>query len=64
LRRAEIGIHCHIAGDHLLRYYSRKLLEKDNRRLSNGEQVSRVAALSKKRGESVDFTGFWRQHIQ
>jgi len=27
---------------------------KDNRRVSNGDQVSRVAALAMKRGKSVD----------
>jgi hypothetical protein len=29
----------------------------DNRRVSNGDQVSRVAALAMKRGKSADFTG-------
>ena len=36
---------------------------EDNRRLSNGDQVSRVAALAMKRGKSVDFTGYWQRHI-
>jgi hypothetical protein len=30
---------------------------------SNGDQVSRVAALAIKRGKSVDFTGYWQRHI-
>jgi hypothetical protein len=30
---------------------------QDTRRVSNGDQVSRVAALAMKRGKSVDFTG-------
>ena len=30
---------------------------------SNGDQVSRVAALAMKRGKSVDFTGYWQRHI-
>jgi hypothetical protein len=34
-----------------------------NRRVSNGDQVSRVAALAMKRGKSVDFTGYWQRHI-
>jgi hypothetical protein len=33
------------------------------RRVSNGDQVSRVAALAMKRGKSVDFTGYWQRHI-
>jgi hypothetical protein len=36
----------------------------NNRRVSNGDQVSRVAALAMKRGKSVDFTGYWQLHVQ
>ena len=32
-------------------------------RVSNGDQVNRVAALAMKRGKSVDFTGYWQRHI-
>jgi hypothetical protein len=35
----------------------------DNRRVSNGGQVTRVAALAMKRGKSVDFTGYWQRHV-
>ncbi len=28
----------------------------------NGEQVNRLAALSLKRGKSVDFGGYWQRH--
>src|SRR6476660_10255027 len=50
MRSAEIGIHHHIAGAYLLRYaQERSWREGDNRRLSNGEQVNRLAALSLKR---------------
>jgi hypothetical protein len=31
--------------------------------VSNGDQVSRVAALAMKRGKSVDFTGYWQRHV-
>ncbi|MBB1090028.1 IS1595 family transposase [Rhodopseudomonas palustris] len=62
LRRAEIGIHHHIAGDYLLRYAQESAWREDNRRQSNGEQVSRVASLAMKRGKSVDFTGYWQRH--
>jgi hypothetical protein len=57
LRRAEIGIHHHIAGAYLLRYAQESSWREDNRRVSNGDQVSRVAALALKPGPSVDFTG-------
>jgi hypothetical protein len=55
LRRAEIGIHHHIAGAYLLRCAQESSWREDNRRQSNGEQVTRVAAL--------DFTGYWQRHI-
>jgi transposase-like protein len=63
LRRAEIGIHHHIAGAYLLRYAQESSWREDNRRISNGDQVSRVAALAMKRGKSVDFTGYWQRHV-
>jgi ISXO2-like transposase domain len=63
LRRAEIGVHHHIAGAYLLRYAQESSWREDNRRTSNGKQVSRVAALAMKRGKSVDFTGYWQRHI-
>ena len=44
--RAEIAIHHHIAGASLLRYAHDSSWREDNRRLSNGEQVNRLAALS------------------
>jgi hypothetical protein len=62
LRRAEVGIHHHIAGAYLLRYAQESSWREDNRRVSNGDQVSRVAALALKRAKSVDFTGDWQRH--
>jgi transposase-like protein len=62
LRRGEIGIHHHIAGAYLLRYAQESSWREDNRRVSNGDQVSRVASLAMKRGKSVDFTGYWQRH--
>jgi transposase-like protein len=63
LRRAEIGIHHHIAGSYLLRYAQESSWREDNRRASNGEQVSRIAALALNRRKSVDFTGYWQRHL-
>jgi hypothetical protein len=62
MRSAEIGIHHHIAGAHLLRYAQERSWRRDNRRLSNGEEVNRLAALSLKRGKSVGFGGYWQRH--
>jgi hypothetical protein len=63
LRRAEIGIHHHIAGAYLLRYAQESSWREDNRRVSNGDQVNRIAALALKRGKSVDFAGYGQRHI-
>jgi hypothetical protein len=40
LRRAEIGVHHHVAGAYLLRYAQESSWREDNRRVSNGDQVS------------------------
>jgi len=45
LRRAKIGIHHQFAAACLLRYGQESSWREDNRRVSNGAQVNRVAAL-------------------
>src|SRR5204862_6474884 len=40
LRRAEIGIHHHIAGAYLLRYAQESSWREDKSRVSNGDQVN------------------------
>jgi hypothetical protein len=62
MRRAEIGHHHHIAGAYLLRYAQEASWREDNRRVSNGDQVSRVAGLAMQQKPSVDFTGYWQRH--
>ncbi len=64
LCHAEIGIHHHIAGAYLLRHAQESSWREDNRRLSNGEHVSRIGTLALKRGKSVDFTGYWQRHLE
>lgn len=61
LRRAEIGHHHHVAGVYLLRYAQESAWREDNRRVSNGEQVSRVVTLAMARKPSVDFSGYWQR---
>jgi hypothetical protein len=56
MRRAEIGHHHHIAGAYLLRYAQEASWREDNRRASNGDQVSRIAGLAMVNKPSVDFT--------
>jgi ISXO2-like transposase domain len=63
LRRAEIGTDHHIACAYLLRYAHESSCRGDNRRISNGDQVNRVAWFALHRGKSVDLTGYWQRHI-
>jgi hypothetical protein len=58
LRCVEIGIHHHIAGAYLLRYAQESLWREDNRRVSNGDQVSRAACPAMKRGKSSSVNNF------
>jgi hypothetical protein len=37
---------------------------EDNRRMSNDEQVGRVAGLAVEARKSVDFTGYWQSTAQ
>jgi len=64
MRRAEIGHHHHIAGIYLLKYALEASRHKDNRRISNGEQVRRVSTLAMKSKPSIDFCGYWQRHIR
>jgi ISXO2 transposase-like protein len=60
LRGAEIGIHLHIAGSHLLRYAQESAWCEDYRKVSNGDQVNRIAALVLKRGKSINLIAISR----
>lgn len=62
LHRAEAGHHHNIAGPYLLRFAQEAAWREDNRRVSNGEQVQRVAHLAMSRKPSVDFSGYWQRH--
>lgn len=62
MRRGELGHHHHIAGQYLVRYAQEAAWREDNRRVSNGEQVYRVAHLALNRGPSIDFGGYWQRH--
>ncbi len=62
MRRAEIGHHHHIAGAYLLRYAQEAAWREDNRRVDNGAQVKRIAALALASKPSVDFCGYWQRH--
>lgn len=60
VRRGEIGHHHHISGPYLIRYAQEGAWREDNRRVGNGEQVSRIMTLALGRNKSVDFSGYWQ----
>jgi transposase-like protein len=64
MRRAEIGHHHHVAGPYLIRFAQEAAWREDNRRVSNGEQVSRVVGLAMSSKPSVDFCGYWQRHVK
>ena len=49
------------AGRVLLRYAQESSWREDNRRVSNGEQVKRLAAYAMMRKPSFDFSGYWQR---
>ncbi len=49
---------------YLLRYAQEANWREDNRRVSNGEQVQRIADLALSRKPSVDFSGYWQRHVK
>jgi transposase-like protein len=63
IRRGEIGHNHHIAGPYLLRYAQEASWREDNRRMSNGDQVTRLAGFAMKRKPSPDFCGYWQRHL-
>jgi transposase-like protein len=61
LRRGEIGHHHHIAGPYLVRFAQEAAWRENNRRVSTGGQVDRVATLAINAKTSVDFCGYWQR---
>jgi len=64
LRRAEVGIHHHIADSYFARYAQEAAYREDNRRVANGDQVHNVIGLAMQAKPSVDFGGYWQRHIK
>ncbi len=55
-------LHHHIAGAYLLRYAQEASWWEDNRQVSNGDQVRRLAGLALGKRTSPDFVGYWQRH--
>jgi transposase-like protein len=61
LRRAEIGIHHHIAGPYLSAYASEMAWRENNRRVSNGEQYLMATDAALQHPVSRQWKGYWQR---
>lgn len=61
IRRAEIGIHHHIAGPYLAAYAAEMAWREDNRRVSNGEQFLKTTAAALGHPVSRVWKGYWQR---
>ena len=61
IRRAEIGIHHHIAGKYLGSYASEMAWREDNRREANGTQYAMVMAAVAVAQQSDQWCGYWQR---
>jgi hypothetical protein len=53
LRRAEIGMHHHIAGPYLEAYAAEMAWREDNRRVANGEQYRATSGILRRSTSSI-----------
>jgi transposase-like protein len=63
LRRAELGIHHHVAGPYLAAYAAEMDWREDNRRISNGEQYLAMADAALKHPVSRQWKGYWQRGL-
>ncbi len=61
IRRAEIGIHHHIAGPYLQAYSQEMAWREDNRRVSNGEQYLMMTEAALRHPVSRVWKGYWQR---
>jgi transposase-like protein len=64
VRRAEIGIHHHIAGPYLSAYANEMAWREDNRRVSNGVQYLMIADAALKHPVSQQWCGYWQRSMK
>ena len=64
LRRAEIGIHHHVAGPYLNAYANEMAWREDNRRVSNGELYLMAADAALKHPISKHWKGYWQRSVK
>lgn len=60
-RRAEIGIHHHVAGPYLVGYAREMAWREDNRQISNGQQYLAIVTAAAKHPVSTQWCGYWQR---
>jgi transposase-like protein len=60
-RRAEIGVHHHIAGPHLAGYANEFAWREDHRRVDNGTQWAVITGAAARQPVSRDWKGYWQR---
>lgn len=63
LRRAEIGIHHHVAGPYLSAYANEMAWRENNRRVSNGEQYLMTTSAALTHPVSRQWKGYWQRRV-
>lgn len=61
MRRSEIGIHHHIAGNYLDAYAAELAWREDMSRIANGEQFTMIVAASTMAKKSARWCGYWQR---
>ena len=62
LRRAEMGIHHHVAGPYLAAYAGEMGWRENHRRVSNGEQYALITGAALTHAPSKVWKGYWQRH--
>ncbi|MEM6858614.1 MAG: IS1595 family transposase [Pseudomonadota bacterium] len=61
LKRAQMGVHHHIAGPYLQGYADEMTWREDNRRMSNGEQLLTLLSAGLHHPPSEQWKGYWQR---
>ena len=61
LRRAETGVHHHIAGPHLSSYAGEMAWREDHRRVDNGSQMATLGGAAMGYRVSRTWAGYWQR---
>lgn len=62
IRRAEIGIHHHVAGPYLDAYSAEMAWREDAKRIDNGMQTLMIGLATLTSGRSERWRGYWQRH--